>query len=469
MDDQRFDLVVVGGGPGGYVCALKAAQLGLRVACVDRREGLGGTCLHVGCIPSKALLHASHLYEQARQDLGAFGVRVEGVGLDLAATMAYKRKVVEELTRGIAFLFRKNGVEHVRGHGRLLAPDRVEVTAPDGSVRELAARHVVLATGSVPATLPGIAVDEERIVTSTGALAFEQVPPRLLVIGGGYIGLELGTVWRRFGSRVTVVEYLDRLLPGLDGEVAATMQRLLARQGLEFLLGHRVLAVEEKEGALEAVVAPREGEGERRIACDAVLVAVGRRPHTEGLGLERVGLAPDERGFLPVDEKLQTPVAGISAIGDVVGGAMLAHKAEEEGVAVAERLAGRVAHVDYDIIPAVVFTRPEVASVGRTEEELKQAGIPYRVGKFPFSANSRARTTREGEGFVKILAEEGSDRVLGCHIVGPEAGVLIQEVANAMAFGAASEDIARICHPHPTLEEAVKEAALAAFEQPLHA
>ncbi len=468
MSGEPFDLVVVGGGPGGYVCAIRAAQLGLRVACVDRREGLGGTCLNVGCIPSKALLHASHLFEQARHGLARFGVRVGEPVLDLEATMAYKRKVVEDLTRGIAFLFRKNGVTHVRGEGRIAAPDRVEVTTPEGETRTLATRRVVIATGSVPATLPDIPVDEKSIVSSTGALDFPRVPERLLVVGAGYIGLELGTVWRRFGARVTVVEYLDRILPGLDGEVARLMHRLLGRQGLEFLLGHRVRAVETRDGALEAVVAPRDGGAERRIACDAVLVAVGRRPYTEGLGLAALGIETDARGFVPVDGHFRTRVPGILAIGDVIGGPMLAHKAEEEGMAVAEFLAGGHGHVDYDVIPAVVFTRPEVASVGRTEEALREAGIPYRVGRFPFSANSRARTTLETEGFVKILAEEGTDRVLGCHMVGPEVGVLIQEVATAMAFGATSEDIARICHPHPTLEEAVREAALAAWSKPIH-
>jgi len=468
MSDQRYDLVVVGGGPGGYVCAIRAAQLGLKVACVDRRERLGGTCLNVGCIPSKALLHASHLYEQAREGLGRFGVKTAGVELDLSAMMAHKERVVADLARGIAFLFRKHGVEQVVGHGRLVAPGVVEVETKDGA-RRLETRHIVIATGSVPATLSGITIDERRILSSTGALALERVPEHLLVVGGGYIGLELGTVWRRLGAKVTVVEFLDRILPGMDAEIAKQLHRILHRQGITFELAHRVLAVEEKEESLEAVIAPRDGGDERRIACDAVLVAVGRRPCTEGLGLEAVGLGTDESGRIPVDSHYRTRVPGIFAIGDVIRGPMLAHKAEEEGVAVAELLAGRHAHVNYDVIPAVVFTHPEVASVGRTEDELQQAGMSYRVGRFPFTANSRARTTGDTEGFVKLLVEEGTDRILGCHILGPEAGVLIQEVAVAMEFGATSEDIARTCHPHPTLEEAVKEAAWAAFEKPIHA
>lgn len=468
MSRPEYDVVVLGGGPGGYVCAIRAAQLGLRVACVDRRERLGGTCLNVGCIPSKALLHASRLFEQARGELARFGVKAAGVALDLPAMMAHKERVVADLSRGIGFLFRKYGAEQVVGHGRLAAPGVVEVETEQGT-RRLEARHVVIATGSVPATLPGIEIDEERILSSTGALSLERVPGHLLVVGGGYIGLELGTVWRRLGAKVTVVEFLDRILPGMDGEVAKQLHRILQRQGMAFELGHRVLAVEEKGEGLEAVIAPREGGEERRIACDAVLVAVGRRPFTEGAGLEAVGLSTDERGFLPVDSHYRTKVPGILAIGDVIGGPMLAHKAEEEGVAVAELLAGRHGHVNYDVIPAVVFTHPEVASVGRTEEELEKAGVSYRVGRFPFTANSRARTTGDAEGFVKLLVEEGTDRVLGCHILGPEAGVLIQEVAVAMEFGATSEDIARTCHPHPTLGEAVKEAAWAAYEKPIHA
>ncbi len=468
MNAEPYDLIVVGGGPGGYVCAIRAAQLGLRVACIDRRTTLGGTCLNVGCIPSKALLHASRLYEQTRNGLSAHGIRVGEVTFDLAAMMARKDRTVAELTKGIAFLFRKNGVDHLVGHGRIEAPGRIRLEPEKGEPRILEGRNIVIATGSVAATLPGIEIDERRILSSTGALALDHVPGRLLVVGAGYIGLELGTVWRRLGAEVTVVEFLDRITPGMDGEVAKQLQRILARQGLAFRLAHRVVEVENREEQLEVVVEPRDGGEAQRLAADAVLVAVGRRPCTEGLGLETLGIRRDEAGRIAVDDRFRTSIEGIYAIGDVIRGPMLAHKAEEEGVAVAELLAGHKVHVNYDAIPAVIFTHPEVAAIGRTEEELKEAGVDYRVGRFPMTANPRARTTGEVEGFVKILAEAGSDRILGAHILGPEAGVMIEEVAVAMEFGAASEDLARTCHPHPTIEEAVKEAALAAFSKPIH-
>ena len=468
MASDTYDVVVIGGGPGGYVCAIKAAQLGLKAACIDRRPTLGGTCLNVGCIPSKALLHATRLFEQAKEELGRYGIRVGEVTVELDALMARKERTVAELTRGIAFLFRKNRVDHLCGEARLLAPDRVQWTPEGDEPRTLTARHVVVASGSRPSELPGIAIDEERVLSSTGALALTRVPEHLVVIGAGYIGLELGTVWRRLGARVTVVEYLDRIAPGLDGELAAQLEKALAKQGLRFHLGRKVVAVEHREDGVEVVTEARAGGEEERIAADRVLVAVGRRPNSEGFGLEELGVARDAAGRIEVDDGFRTNLPGLYAIGDVVRGPMLAHKAEEEGVALAERIAGGKPHVNYEVIPAVIFTHPEAASVGRTEEELKEAGIPYRVGRFPMSANARARTTGEVEGFVKLLADAATDRLLGAHILGPEAGVLIQEIAVAMEFGASSEDIARTCHPHPTLEEAVKEAALAAFQKPLH-
>ncbi len=468
MSDTQFDLVVIGGGPGGYVCAVRAAQLGMRVACVEKRATLGGTCLNVGCIPSKALLHSTHLFEQARHGLEAHGIRASGVEIDLAALMARKDKVVADLTKGIAFLFKKYGVTRIEGRARIGAPGRVLVTSEGDGERELLARHLVIATGSEAASPPGIAVDEERVLSSTGALALAEVPKRLVVVGAGYIGLELGTVWRRLGAEVTVVEFLDRVTPGMDLEVSRQLRRILERQGMSFRLGSRVEAVTTGAEGVEVTVVPAGGGDPEALAADRVLIAVGRRPRVEGLGLEAIGLSPDEQGRIPVDEECRTTVEGVWAVGDVVRGPMLAHKAMEEGHAVAERLAGQKPHVNYEVIPGVVYTEPEAAGVGRTEQELKEAGIAYRVGKFPFGANSRARCTGAQDGFVKILAEADGDRVLGAHILGPEAGTLIAEIAMAMEFGASAEDVARTCHAHPTLEEAIKEAAWAAFDKPLH-
>ncbi len=468
MSDTEFDLVVVGGGPGGYVCAIRAAQLGMRVACVERRPALGGTCLNIGCIPSKALLHSSHLFARAQHDFVGHGIRIGALELDLAALMKRKDKVVADLTKGIAFLFDKYGVTRFEGHGRITAPGRVRLAAAGEEGRELTARHLVIATGSEAASLPGIAIDEERVVSSTGALSLPEVPRHLLVVGAGYIGLELGTVWRRLGAEVTVVEFLDRVTPGMDREIGRQMQRILTRQGISFRLGTRVEAVTEKGEGLEVTLAPAEGGDPETLEADRVLVAVGRRPHTAELGLETVGIAVDDQGRIPVDDDCRTAVEGVWAIGDVVRGPMLAHKAMEEGHAVAERLAGQKPHVNYEVIPGVVYTEPEAAGVGATEQELKERGIAYRVGKFPFSANSRARCTGTRDGFVKILADAATDRVLGAHIIGPEAGTLVAEIAVAMEFGAASEDIARTCHAHPTLEEAVKEAAWAVFDRPVH-
>ena len=468
MSDSGFDLVVVGGGPGGYVAALRAAQLGFKVACVEKRGTLGGTCLNVGCIPSKALLHSSRLYHEAGARLAEHGVQTGEVGLDLGVMMKRKDKVVADLTKGIEFLFRKNKVTHVRGAATLGAPGRVRVTRDDGGEEELATKRILIATGSEAMPLPGVEIDEDRIVSSTGALAFPEVPKSLIVVGAGYIGLELGSVWRRLGAEVTVVEYLDRILPGMDDEVAKTMLRALKKQRFAFKLATRVTAAARTETEVTLTVEPAAGGEPETLTAERVLVAVGRRPYTAGLGLDALGVATDERGFITVDAQFQTNVAGVYAIGDVIPGPMLAHKAEDEGVACTETMAGRGGHVNYDAIPGVVYTHPEAASVGRTEEGLRKDGIDYRVGKFPFSANSRARTSGDSEGFVKILSETGSDRVLGVHIVGPEAGTLIHEAVLAIEFGASAEDIARTCHAHPTLAEAVKEAALAVDGRALH-
>jgi dihydrolipoamide dehydrogenase len=462
---DRYDVVVIGGGPGGYVAAIRAAQLGLRAACVDARESLGGTCLNIGCIPSKALLQSSEKFAEARHGLAEHGVKVGEATLDLGRMMARKDRVVTALTRGVEFLFRKNKVEWLKGSGRVVAPGRVAVSGADGAMREVEAGAIVIATGSESAPLPGIAIDERRVLSSTGALALDHVPRRLAVIGGGYIGLELGSVWQRLGAEVTVIEVLDRIVPAMDRELATMLQRVLTRQGIAFQLGARLLGLRETADGLDLEI---EAAERRSIEADAVLVAVGRRPFTQGLGLDAAGVGCDAQGRVVIDDGFATNVAGIYAIGDVIRGPMLAHKAEEEGIAMAERLAGQKPHVNYDAIPAVVYTWPEVASVGKSEEELTAAAIPYRVGKFPFTANPRARANGDTEGFVKILAETASDRVLGVHIIGPDAGTLIAEAALAIEFGASAEDIARTCHAHPTLSEAVKEAALAVDGRAIH-
>jgi dihydrolipoamide dehydrogenase len=467
-DDTSYDLVIIGGGPGGYVCAIKAAQLGMKVACVEKRGALGGTCLNVGCIPSKALLHSSHLYEQASNGLRPHGIKIQGVALDLGAMLDNKDKVVEGLTKGIEGLFKKNKVDYVVGTGRIVAPGKVAVTLGKGGTQELATKNIVIATGSDVMPLPGVTIDEERVVSSTGALDLDEVPRDLLVIGAGYIGLEMGTVWRRLGSKVTVVEFLDRVTPGMDGEVSKQFQRILSKQGFTFHLSTKVTAVDASGNRLKVSVEPAKGGEASVIEADVVLVAIGRRPFTEGLGLEAAGVAMDDKGRVVIDDHFKTSVPGIYAIGDVVRGAMLAHKAEEEGSVLAELLAGQRPHIDYDAIPGVVYTHPEIASVGKTEEQLKEAGIAYKAGKFPFLANSRARSVGDTEGFVKLLADAATDRLLGAHIIGPEAGTMIAEIALALEFGASSEDVARTCHPHPTLEEAIKEAALAVTGKPIH-
>jgi dihydrolipoamide dehydrogenase len=466
MSENAFDVVVIGGGPGGYVAAIRAAQLGLKTACVEKRGALGGTCLNVGCIPSKALLSASHHFEAASHELGAFGVKVGKVELDLPGMMGHKEKVVSDNTKGIEFLFKKNKVTYLIGAGTITAPGQVKVTGKD--TKDITAKAIIIATGSDVTPLPGVEIDEEVIISSTGALSLPKVPKSLVVIGGGVIGLELGTVWRRLGSEVTVVEFLDKILPTNDGEVSKTMQKILAKQGFTFKLGTKVTKAVKKGKSVTLTVEPAAGGAAEEIKADAVLVAIGRKPYTEGLGLENVGVKPDARGFIQVDHNFQTNVPGIFAIGDVIGGAMLAHKAEEEGVALAELLAGQHGHVNYDAIPGVVYTWPEVAAVGKTEEQLKAEGVAYKAGKFPFTANGRARSMNETEGFVKILACASSDRVLGAHIVGPNAGDLIAELVMAIEFGASAEDIARTCHAHPALGEAVKEAALAVDGRPIH-
>jgi dihydrolipoamide dehydrogenase len=468
MTDELFDLVVIGGGPGGYVAAIRAAQLGMKVACVEKRVSLGGTCLNIGCIPSKALLHSSELYADARDGLNAFGIKIPTVELDLPAMQDQKSKVVKELTQGIEFLFRKNKVTSIKGAARLENPGRVAVELNAGGAQVLNARNIVIATGSETATVPGITIDETRIVSSTGALDLDRVPAHLVVVGAGYIGLELGTVWRRLGAKVTVVEWLDRITPGMDLEVSRQFQRLLSRQGLGFKLGTKVTELDDAGDRLVITTEAVEGGEPEQMKADVMLIAVGRRPYTEGLGMENLGLKTDNHGRIEVDRDFATSVAGIYAIGDVIKGPMLAHKAEDEGVCVAEHLAGQSAHIDYDAIPAVIYTAPEVAAVGRTEEQLKEAKIPYKAGKFPFSANSRARATGKTDGFVKVIADARTDRLLGVHIIGAEAGTMIAEAALAIEFGASSEDLARTSHAHPTLEEAIKEAALATHGAPLH-
>jgi dihydrolipoamide dehydrogenase len=463
-----YDVAVIGSGPGGYVCAIKAAQLGLKVAVIEKRATFGGTCLNVGCIPSKALLHTSELFEAAGHDFAGFGIGVPAPKLDLRAMLAHKDAVVDASVKGVDFLFKKNKVDAFRGTGTIAAPGKVTVKAQVGETQTIEAKTIVIATGSDSAPLRGVEIDEKRILTSTGALALESVPRRMVVVGAGVIGLELGSVWRRLGSQVTVVEFLDRILPGMDGEVARQVQRILTRQGMTFKLSSKVAGVDAKGKTLKVSVEATAGGAAEVVEADAVLVAIGRRPYTEGLGLDAVGVKRDERGRVAVDKHFQTNVPGIVAIGDAIAGPMLAHKAEDEGIAVAELAAGQAGHVNFDVIPSVVYTTPEIASVGKTEEELKQAGIDYRAGKFPFSANGRARGMGAKDGFVKVLADAATDRVLGAHIVGSFAGELIAEIAVLMEFSGAAEDLARVCHAHPTLSEAVREAGFAAWTKPIH-
>jgi dihydrolipoyl dehydrogenase len=464
---SSYDLVVIGTGPGGYVCAIRASQLGLKVAVIEKRATHGGTCLNVGCIPSKALLHASELYDEAHHALGAMGIEVKPK-LDLAKMLAFKDEGVKGNVDGVAFLLRKNKVDHFHGSGRIVAPGKVEVTFINGEKQEVDTKAIVIATGSDVARLPGVEIDEKTVVSSTGALSLSKVPKRLLVIGAGVIGLELGSVWRRLGSEVLVVEFLDRILPGLDGETARQTQKILAKQGLSFKLGHKVTGISKAGSARKVSIEPAAGGKAETVETDVVLVAIGRVPYTEGLGLPEAGVTLDNRGRVIVDEHFQTSVAGIYAIGDVIAGPMLAHKAEDEGVAAAEILSGQAGHVNYDVIPNVIYTFPEVASVGKSEEELKEAGIAYKTGKFPFTANGRAKANRQTDGFVKILADAATDRVLGVHIIAAQASEMIAEAAVLMEFGGSAEDLARTCHAHPTLTEAVKEAAMAVDKRAIH-
>lgn len=457
----QYDLVIIGGGPAGYNGAIRAGQLGLKVACIEMRESkkFGGTCLNVGCIPSKALLHASELFEAAKDDFAGLGIKTGGVKLDLPQMLKQKDDAVDGLTKGIDYLLKKNKVDSFLGRGEIISGDTVRVTAADGKTQELKTKNILIATGSEVTPLPGVEIDEERIISSTGALALPSVPKHLVVIGGGVIGLELGSVWRRLGAKVTVVEFLDRVLPPMDGEVSKQFQRILKKQGVEFKLSTKVTGVEKLKSKLKINVEPAKGGDSEVIDCDVVLVAIGRRPYTQGLGLEKVGVKTDQRGFIETDH-FKTSVSNIYAIGDCITGPMLAHKAEDDAVACVENIAGKAGHVNYDLVPNVVYTYPEVASVGKTAEELKAAGIEFKTGKFPFAANSRAKTNHETDGFAKVLADKTTDKILGVHIVGVGAGELIAEAVAVMEFGGSSEDIARTCHAHPTRSEAVRQAAM---------
>ncbi|MCW5736152.1 MAG: dihydrolipoyl dehydrogenase [Enhydrobacter sp.] len=469
MANELFDLVVIGSGPGGYVAAIRASQLGLKVAVVEKRATFGGTCLNVGCIPSKALLQSSHLFEEAGHDLAVHGIKVAPPTLDFAQFMKRKAEVVEATTKGVAFLFRKNKIASFQGTGRIASAGAVAVVGDDGSIKDtLTTKNILIASGSEVTPLPGVTVDEKKIVSSTGALELAEVPKRLVVVGAGIIGLELGSVWRRLGSDVTVIEFLDRITPGVDDEITRQFQRSLAKQGLKFKLGSKVTKAEVGGAGITLSVEPAKGGAAEAIEADIVLVCIGRRPYVEGLGLDKVGVKLTPRGRIEVDAHFQTAVPGIYAIGDVIDGPMLAHKASEDGVACVETIAGQKGHVNWDLVPAIIYTQPEVAWVGRTEEQLKAAGVAYKIGKYPFTADPRSRANGATEGFVKVLADKATDQVLGVHIIGAEAGTMIAEAAMAMEFSASAEDIGRVCHAHPTVNEAMKEAALAAWEKPIH-
>ena len=465
--EKNFDLLVIGGGPGGYVCAIRAAQLGLKTACVESRGTLGGTCLNVGCIPSKSLLNLSELYYKAKNNISNLGIETGSVKLDLGKMMSNKNKSVQILTKGVEFLFKKNKVSYIKGKAVLFSKNDV-VVYEDGKKNSYKSKNIVIATGSTTTSLPGIKIDEDKIISSTGALSIKSVPKNLVVIGGGYIGLEMGSVWARLGSEVTVIEYLDHITPGMDKEISKEFQKILTKQGFKFKLKNKVTSVKTKKDIVEVEYENNETKKKEKILSDKVLISVGRKPYIDGLNLAKIGIRKDNKGGIEVNEKFQTSISNIYAIGDVIKGPMLAHKAEEEGIAVAEILAGQAGHVNYDVIPGVIYTNPEVAYVGKTEEQLKKLKINYKVGKFPFMANSRAKVNNESDGFVKILADSKTDKVLGVHIIGPHSGDMIAEMALAMEFGASSEDIARTCHAHPTHTEAIKEAALAVDKRPIH-
>jgi dihydrolipoamide dehydrogenase len=465
--EDNFDVIIIGGGPGGYVCAIRAAQLGLKTACVESRKTLGGTCLNIGCIPSKSLLNLSENYYKAKKNFSQQGIEIGEIKLNLEKMMSNKNKTVQILTKGVEFLFKKNKVTYIKGKGVLFSPNDV-VVYNDGQKKSYKTKNIVIATGSEPVSLPGVEIDEKNIVSSTGVLSFDKVPKKLTVIGGGYIGLEMGSVWSRLGSNVTVIEYLDYVTPGMDKEVSNEFQKILKKQGIEFKLNSKVNAVTNFKGKVVVDFIDNKTNKKNKFECDKVLVSVGRKPYTEGLNLSKIGIKKNKKGRIEVDKKLQTSIKNIYAIGDVIKGPMLAHKAEEEGIAVAEILSGQSGHVNYEVIPAVIYTSPEVATVGKTEEQLKLENITYNVGKFPFMANSRAKVNNENEGFVKILANAKTDKVLGVHIIGPHCGDMIAEMALAMEFGASAEDIARTCHAHPTHTEAIKEAALDVDKRAIH-
>ena len=464
---DNFDLVVIGGGPGGYVCAIRAAQLGMKTACVESRGALGGTCLNVGCIPSKSLLNLSENFNKAKKEFNHQGIEIEGMKLNIDKMMSNKNKSVQVLTKGVEYLFKKNKVTYIKGKGVLFSENSI-VVYENGKKNNYKAKNIVIATGSTVSSLPGIEIDEKNIISSTGALSLKQVPKKLAVIGGGYIGLEMGSVWSRLGSEVTVIEYLEYITPGMDREISNEFKKILTKQGIKFKLGSKVNSVKNMNNVVSINLTDIKNSKDETMEFDKVLVSVGRKPYTEGLNLTKVGIKKDAKGRIEVNEKLQTSIKNIYAIGDVIKGPMLAHKAEEEGIAVAEILAGQAGHVNYDVIPGVVYTSPEVATVGKTEEQLKEENKSYKVGKFPFLANSRAKVNNETEGFVKILADSRTDKVLGVHIIGPHCGDMIAEMALAMEFGASAEDIARTCHAHPTHTEAIKEAALAVDKRPIH-
>ena len=466
--ENNVDLVVIGGGPGGYVCAIRASQLGLKTACIESRGALGGTCLNVGCIPSKSLLNLSENFHKAKKDFNQQGIEIDGIKLNIQKMTNNKNKSIQVLTKGVEFLFKKNKVTYFKGKGVLFSKNDVVIYESDNKRNNIKAKNIVIATGSTVTSLPSINIDEKNIVSSTGALSFDKVPKKLAVIGGGYIGLEMGSVWSRLGSEVTVIEYLDHITPGMDREISNEFQKILTKQGIKFKMGSRVDSVKNKGSTVLITYTDLKKSKKENIEVDKVLVSVGRKPYTEGLNLTKVGVKKDNQGRIEVNDKLQTSIKNIYAIGDVIKGPMLAHKAEEEGIAVAEILAGQAGHVNYDVIPGVIYTSPEVATVGKTEEQLKSENKSYKVGKFPFLANSRAKVNNETDGFVKILADNKTDKVLGVHIIGPHCGDMIAEMALAMEFGASSEDIARTCHAHPTHTEAIKEAALAVDKRPIH-